>query len=74
MAQLSQEVLNRLKASARLRFDFAEGMYRSLRTVERWLEADDKSLASQAAVLLLEKLTGLTEQQILQQETAAATV
>ena len=79
MTQLNQEVLNELKTNEDLQYAIAKGMHRKMRTIREWIkdiEKPDPILSSQAVVLIIQKFTGKTEDEIvvheLQSENATA--
>ena len=72
MAQIKTDVLERLKADEELQFAIAQGMNKKFRTVGYWLKTNDEMLASKAVVLIIKDVTGLMEDEIIEQEFKAA--
>lgn len=67
-----QELLEKLKESEELQFTIAKGMKKKFRTIEKWVKTNDEMLSSKAVVLIIKDATGLSEEEILEQETATA--
>ena len=74
MSQLSKEVLEMIEQDEKLIFAIAQGMNKAFRSVERWIKNSrkySKILTSKAVVLIIEKETGLTEDQIVEETVPA---
>ena len=66
MKRLNQEVLNRLKTDEEFILRVAQGMNKKIRTIREWIRTDDdENLTSLAFLLVIEKLTGLKQEEII---------
>jgi hypothetical protein len=68
---LSKKAIEALKASESMKGRIAEALGRSVYTVNRWMYDNDVMLTTATALQIIREETGLTDDEILQKESAA---
>lgn len=64
--KLKSNILQQLRKDEALVFAIAKGFHRKFRTIETWVRDNDDMLSSPAVVAIIEKETGLSESEILE--------
>lgn len=70
--KLRSNILQQLRNDEALVFAIAKGFHRKFRTIETWVRDNDDMLSSPAVVAIIEKETGLSEDEILETEITRA--
>jgi len=68
MAQLKKSVLEKLRQDESLQQKMSAAMVKRISTIKSWLRYNDVILTSKAVLLVIQDLTGLSEEEILEKQ------